>query len=70
MYLKLPWIDTVSSKFENIINKAIKSCFYDVKPRVDYSTRVMLPSAIKDGIPTTQKGVLFMNFRSDVKLGT
>ena len=53
VYLKLPWIGNVSSKFENQINKAIISCFYAVKPRVVYSTRVMLPSAKKDSVPTT-----------------
>ena len=47
VYLKLPWIGNVSSKFENQINKAITSCFYAVKPRVVYSTRAMLPSAKK-----------------------
>ena len=40
-------------KFENQINKAITSCFYAVKRRVVYSTRVMLPSAKKDSVPTT-----------------
>ena len=55
VYLKLPWIGNVSSKFENQINKAITSCFYAVKPRVVYNTRVMLPSAKKDSVPTTQK---------------
>ena len=44
-----------SINFENQINKAITSCFYVVKPRVVYSTRVMLPSAKKDSVPTTQK---------------
>ena len=43
--LKLPWIGIVSSKFENQLNTAILSCFYAVKPRVVYNTRVMLPSA-------------------------
>ena len=70
VYLKLPWIGNVSSKFENQINTAITSCFYAVKPHVVYSTRVMLPSAKKYSVPTTQKVVLFMNFRADVKLGT
>ena len=55
VYLKLPWIGNVSSKFENQINKAITSCFYAVKPRVVYSTRAMLPSAKKDSAPATQK---------------
>ena len=43
--LKFPWIGNVSSKFENHINKAITSCFYAVKPRVVYNTKVVLPSA-------------------------
>ena len=57
VYLKLPWIGNVSSNFENQINKAITSCFYDVKPHVVYNTRVVLPSAKKDSVPTTQKVV-------------
>ena len=47
--------DETFSKFENQINKAITSCFYAVKPRVVYNTRVMLSSAKKDSAPTTQK---------------
>ena len=34
VYLKLPWIGNVSSRFENQVNKAITSCFYAVKPSV------------------------------------
>ena len=62
VYLKLPWIGNVSSKFENQINKAITSCFYAVKHRVIYSTRVMLPSAKKDSVPTTQKSCVVYKF--------
>ena len=70
MYLKLPWIGNVSSKFENQINKAITSCFYVVKPRVVYSTRVILPSAKKIAFLPLKKVLLFLNFRANVKLGT
>ena len=62
VYLKLPWIGNVSSKFENQISKAITSYFYAVKPRVVYSTRVMPPSAKKDCIPTTQKRCVVYEF--------
>ena len=62
VYLKLPWIGNVSSTFENQINKAITSCFYAVKPRVVYSTRVMLPSAKKDSIPITQKSCVLYEY--------
>ena len=62
MYLKLPWIGNVSSKFENQIYKAIASCFYAVKLRMVYSTRVMLPSTKKDSVPTTQKSCVVYEF--------
>ena len=62
VYLKLPWIGNVSSKFENQTNKAITSCFYAVKPYVVYSSRVMLPSAKKDSAPTTQKNCVAYEF--------
>ena len=35
--------------------KAIASFFHVVKPHLVYSIRVMLPSAKKDSVPTTQK---------------
>ena len=60
--LKLPWIGEVLSKFKNQINKAIASYFYAVKPRMVYSTRVMLPSAKKDSFPTTQKSCVVYEF--------
>ena len=44
------------------INNAITSCFYAVKPRVVYSTRVMLPSAKKDSVPTTEKSCVIYEF--------
>ena len=57
VYLKLPWIGNVSSKFENQISKAITSCFYAMKPRVVYSTGVMLPSAKKSAFLPLKKVV-------------
>ena len=62
VHLKLPWVGNVSSKFENQISNAITSCYYAVKPRVVYSTRVMLPSTKKDCVPTTQKSCVVYEF--------
>ena len=62
VYLKLPWIGNVSSKFENRISKAIVSCNYAVELRVVYNTRVMLPSAKKDCVPTAQKSCVVYEF--------
>ena len=62
VYLKLPWIGNLSSKFENQISKAITSSYYAAKPHVVYSTRVMLPSAKKDCIPAIQKSCVVREF--------
>ena len=62
VYLKLPWIGNASSKFQNQIIKAIISCYYAVKPRVVYNTGVMLSSAKKDCVPTTQKSCVVYEF--------
>ena len=62
VYLKLPWIGNVSSTFENQFNRAITSCFYVVKSRVVYNTRVMQPSAKQDSVPTTQKSCVVYEF--------
>jgi len=62
LYQKLPCICNSSSKFEIQISKAITSCFYAVKRRVAYNTRVMLPSAKKDCILTSQKSFVVYAF--------
>ena len=59
---KLSWIGNVSSKFENRTNKAITTWFYAMKPRVAYNTRVMLPSAKKHSVPTSQKSCIVYEF--------
>ena len=44
------------------LKKAITSCFYAVKPRVVYNTKVMLPSAKTDSVPTTQNSCAVYEF--------
>ena len=62
VYLKLLWICNVSSEFEDQVSKAITSCYYAVMPCVVYNTRVMLPSAKKYCVPTSQKGSVVYEF--------
>ena len=56
------WIGTVSSKLEIQINNASTSCFYAVMPRVVCNTRVMVPSAKKDSVLTTEKSCVAYEF--------
>ena len=59
VYLKLPWIGNVSSKFEN---KAKTSCFSAVQPHVVHTTRGMLPVAKRVSVPTIHKGCVVYEF--------
>ena len=70
VYLKLPWIGNVSSKFENQISKAITSCYYAVKPVWFTTLGLCYHLQKKIAFLPLKKVVLFMNFCADVKLGT
>ena len=39
VYLRLPWLGSVSTRFEKQVKSAVKQCFSAVEPRVVYSTK-------------------------------
>ena len=55
VYVKLPWIDENSLKFERKIKLSINNFFGAVQPRVVFSTRRILPAIHKDVLPTFQQ---------------
>ena len=62
VYLKLPWIGNISTKFEKQCKTAVSSCFGAVKLRVKFSTRKMLPTVRKDVVPTKQKSMVVYQY--------
>ena len=52
VYLHIPWIGSVSMKFEKQITSAVKRCFFSVEPRVIFNTRQLLPAIKKDVLPS------------------
>ena len=58
VYVKLPWIDNISLKFENKIKTFVKHCFRRVEPQVLFSTRKILPSIHKDVVPSVQQSMV------------
>jgi len=58
VYLHVPWIRNVSTKFEKQITTARKRCFFSVEPRVVLTTRQLLP--------TTKKDMLLSHHQSNV----
>ena len=51
VYLHLPWLGSVSTRFEKQVKSAVKQCFSAVEPRVVYSTNEHLSASNKDVLP-------------------
>ena len=62
VYLKLPWIGNISTKFEKQCTTAVSSCFGAVKLRVVFSTRKMLPTVCKDVVPIKQQNMVVYQY--------
>ena len=63
VYLHIPWIGDVSTKFEKQITSAVKRCFFSVQPRVVFTTRQLLPATKKDVLPSHQHSNLIYQFK-------
>ena len=62
VYLNLPWISNISTKFEKQCKTAVSSCFGAVKLRVVVSTRKMLSTVRKDFVPTKQQSMVVYQY--------
>ena len=61
-YLRLPWLGSVSTRFEKQVKSAVKQCFSAVEPHVVYSTNELLPATNKDVLPALQKSNVIYQF--------
>ena len=62
VYLRLPWLGSVSTRFENQVKSAVEQCFSTVEPRVVYSTNELLSATNKDVLPALQKSNVIYQF--------
>ena len=62
VYPRLPWLGSVSTRFEKQVKSAVKQCFSAVEPRVVYSTNELLPATNKDVLPALQKSNAIYQF--------
>ena len=60
--LHLPWLGSVSTRFEKQVKSAVKQCFSAVEPRVVYSTNELLSATNKDVLPALQKSNVIYQF--------
>ena len=52
VYLRLPWLGSVPTRFEKQVKSAVKQCFSAVEPLVVYSTNELLSATNKDVLST------------------
>ena len=52
VYLHVPWLGNVSTRFEKQISSAVKRCYFAVEPRVVFTTRQLLSPTKKDVLPS------------------
>ena len=52
VYLHVPWLGNVSTKFEKQISSAVKRCYFAVELRVVFTTWQLLPSTKNDALPS------------------
>ena len=62
VFLCLPWLGSVSTRFEKQVKFAAKQCFSAVEPRVVYSTNELVSATNKDVLPALQKSSVICQF--------
>jgi len=62
VYLHIPWIGNISTRFEKQITSAVKRCFFSVEPHVVFMTRQLLPAAKKDVLPSHHQNNVIYQF--------
>jgi len=62
VYLHIPWIGNISTKFEKQLTSAVKRCLFSVEPRVVFTTRQLLPATKKDVLPSHHQNNVIYQF--------
>ena len=62
VYLHLPWLGAISTRFEKQVASAVQRCYFSVEPRVVFTTRKLLPTSKKDVLPASQQSNIVYEF--------
>ena len=55
VYLRVPWIGTLSTNLQKEVETTVESCYGSVNTRLVFTSKRMLPVARKHVLPTTKK---------------
>lgn len=62
VYLHLPWLGSVSARYEKQIKTCVQHCYFAVEPRVVFTTKPILPATKKDVLPASLQSNLIYQF--------
>ena len=62
VYLRAPWIGSVSQQLEHQAKSAVQNCYGAVSPRLIFSSRCMLPAAKKDVVPANLRSMVIYEY--------
>ena len=62
VYLRLPWLGSVSLRFDKQVSSAVSKCFFAAETRVIFTTRSAFPSVNKDLLPTLKLSNIIYHF--------
>ena len=55
VYLRLQWLESISTKFEKQVKAVVSNCFFVVEPRIIFKTKELVPATKKDVLPAHQQ---------------
>ena len=62
VYIRLPYIGSISSVYRKRLQDAVKKCYTDVSLRTIFTSKPILPNAKKDVLPTLQRSNVIYQF--------
>ena len=62
VYIRLPYIGKVTELYKKRICNTVRNCFFAVNPRVLISSKPILPSSVKDVLPSPKRSQLVYLF--------
>ena len=69
VYIHLPWIGPISTRFEKQLISAVGKCYDTVKTNVIFTTTQLLPSTRKDVLPALQQSNVVYEYRCHCDCG-
>ena len=62
VYLRLPYLGPISSRYENVIRKSVQECYESVQMRIIYKTRSCITENTKEKLPSNHQSKVIYKY--------